>query len=325
LRSQYGWFFWQSIRRTVNRLLETFKPDAILGYWAHPDGEAAVGVARFLRVPGVVMVGGTDVLLLTEGRRRRDCILKVLREADAVVTSSADLKAKLVDFGIGADKVHVNYRGLDISLFFPGNKEEARKSLGVPLDARILIWVGRMVPVKGLDVLVDACRRLFIRGPNFRLYLVGDGPLRKVLTLECRRRGLSEIVTFVGSQPHNQLPDWYRAADLTVLPSRSEGLPNVLRESLACGTPFVASRVGGIPEIAEEPANLLVPPNNPQSLAEAIRQKLTQADCAKREFRSTSWGDSADSLVHVIRHLVSIKGQNPQRGEFTPALMIKNS
>ena len=91
-------------------------------------------------------------------------------------------------------------------------------------------------------------------------------------------RGLSTYVTFVGPKTHDELPDWYRAADLTVLPSRSEGLPNVLRESLACGTPFVASDVGGIREIADRSSSLLVSSEDPASLADAIAQGLDRWD-----------------------------------------------
>ena len=108
-----------------------------------------------------------------------------------------------------------------------------------------------MVPVKGLDILLQSLALLRSRDLDCHLYLVGDGPLRKQLMVQANVLGLSTRITFVGPKLHEELPAWYRAADLTVLPSRSEGLPNVLRESLACGTPFVASNVGGIVEIAD--------------------------------------------------------------------------
>src|SRR5207244_6384979 len=135
------------------------------------------------------------------------------------------------------------------------------------------------------DVLLDACAALRHRRP-VRLYLVGDGPLRGRLEKAAGALGLADVVSFVGPRLHDELPDWYRAADLTVLPSRSEGLPNVLRESLACGTPFVASRVGGIPDIAEVPAHRLVSPDDPGALADAIAVTLgeqTKPDRAKLE------------------------------------------
>src|SRR5439155_4820704 len=160
-------------------------------------------------------------------------------------------------------------------------------------------WVGRMVPVKGLDVLLEACALLRGRGVGFHLYLVGDGPARRALESASTSRGLSGVVSFLGPRLPEQLPDWYRAADLTVLPSHSEGLPNVLRESLACGTPFVASRVGGIPEIAAESASLLVPAGNALALANAVQQMLSEAKDPRPCPSVSSWADSANSLLDI--------------------------
>ena len=101
---------------------------------------------------------------------------------------------------------------------------------------------------------------------------------------------------------HHDLPDWYRAADLTVLPSVSEGVPNVLLESIACGTPFVASRVGGIPEIASPGIDRLVAPGDPLELADAIEQHLSQATRrTDRCFRPESCAVAAEHLIAVIR------------------------
>jgi glycosyltransferase involved in cell wall biosynthesis len=147
----------------------------------------------------------------------------------------------------------------------------------------------------------------------FHLYLVGEGPLRARLETAYRGRGLSEVVSFVGMVLQERLPDWYRAADLTVLPSRSEGVPNVLRESLACGTPFVASRVGGIPELAHDPANRLVPPDDPEALAEALQQVLRQLPrltVAPGQFMG--WDESAEALMRVLTPLVTERQRGPQ-------------
>jgi glycosyltransferase involved in cell wall biosynthesis len=104
--------------------------------------------------------------------------------------------------------------------------------------------------------------------------LVGAGPLEEQLRTAARASGLGERVSFHGAIAHADLPDWFRAADLFVLASRSEGVPNVLLEAAACGLPFVASRVGGIPEIASLGASRLVPPEQPGALAMAITDML---------------------------------------------------
>jgi teichuronic acid biosynthesis glycosyltransferase TuaC len=305
-RSHYGWFLWQSIRRTVWRLLNSYLPDIVLGYWVHPDGEAAVRVARLLGVPSAVIVGGSDVLLLPQDHRRRRCVVKVLNDVDAILTVSRDLQANTVKLGIPPEKVHVWSQGVDTELFSPGDRRDARRRLGIPVEGKALLWVGRMHPVKAVDVLVDSCARLRSRGTDFRLYLVGDGPLRRSLEDQVRAASLLDRVRFVGPQNHQRLGDWYRAADLTVLPSWSEGIPNTLRESLACGTPFVASRVGGIPEIADEPANRLVPPGDPLALSEALEQTLAEPSAlgAVRP-RSGGWAEAAASLVKIVEPLVA--------------------
>jgi glycosyltransferase involved in cell wall biosynthesis/peptidoglycan/xylan/chitin deacetylase (PgdA/CDA1 family) len=314
LRTHYGWFYWHSVYRTVRRLIEAQLPDAVLGYWAHPDGEVAVRVARMFGLPSVVKVGGSDVLLLPRQRRRRQCVVRVLQGADVVLTVSHDLRAKVLELGTEPEKVHVWRQGVDLERFRPGDRVEARRRLGIPAEGRALLWVGRMVAVKALDVLLEACLRLRDSRLDYHLYLVGDGPLRKSLESECRTRGLTDAVSFVGSQLHDRLPDWYRAADLTLLPSWSEGVPNVLRESLACGTRFVATRVGGIPEIAAEPAKQLVAPGDAAALAEAVIRVLAEpGPTVSSQAGSTSWQDSARDLVRILQPLVqeAHEGERP--------------
>ncbi len=303
LPNTHGWFMWQSVRRRLRGLLRSFRPDCVLSYWAYPDGEVANRAARLANVPCVAMVGGSDVLLCDQsGRRQR--VTAVLRDADAVMTIGDDLRRKVIDLGVDADRVHVMQRGVDTHRFCPGDRREARKRLGIPLDGPTLLWVGRMVPVKGLTILLEACAQLQASGTHFRLYLVGDGPLRTSLERACDALHLTKQVTFAGIHAHHELPDWYRAADLTVLPSLSEGVPNVLRESLACGTPFVASRVGGIPELSADPLNRLAPPGDARALAEVIAQALADGAVAKLSSAPViGWNESAESLVEVIRGL----------------------
>ncbi len=312
LRTCYGWFLWCSVRRTLLPLLQGGPPDALLAYWVHPAGAVAVQAARRIGKPCVIMVGGSDVLLLTKQPARRRCILRVLESADAVVAVSDDIKSRLCQFGIEPAKIHVVYRGVDREQFSCGERREARRRLGLPLDRPLLLWVGRMVPVKGLDVLVEACSILKARKTGFQAALVGAGPLEARLKAACVARGLGESVRFAGPALHHDLPDWYRAADLTVLPSLSEGVPNVLLESIACGTPFVASCVGGIPEIASQGIDRLVAPGDPLQLADAIGQQLARVTPqTDRCFRPESCAVAAGRLIDVIRSVGA--GSQPHR------------
>jgi teichuronic acid biosynthesis glycosyltransferase TuaC len=304
LRHLYGTFMWWSMRATVSRILREPRPDCVLSYWAHPDGEAAVRLAQVLGVPSMVMVGGSDVLVLTRDPRRAKCVRRVLEQADAVVALSRDLAAKVVEMGIAPHRVHVMRRGVDSSLFSPGDRDAARRQLGLPTDRRLLLWVGRMVPVKGLDILIAACQLLKQQTADFRLYLIGDGPQRASLAAEVQRLGLSEHVTFVGPVDHDRLGVWFQAADLTVMPSRSEGIPNTLLESLACGTPFVASAVGGVPEIAGHAAGRLVPPERPDELAAALEVALAERLEVAEADRPHSLQQFAEQVADLARKLL---------------------
>jgi glycosyltransferase involved in cell wall biosynthesis len=253
------------------------------------------------------MVGGSDVHVLMRHPRRRRCVLRVLHAADRIIAVAGDLKEKLAQFGVPPAKIQVIYRGVS-DAFRPGSRIVARRSLGMPLDGSVLLWVGRMVPVKGLDVLLQASALLRETDQTFQLYLVGDGPCRPALQAQATNLGLSGVVRFVGTVPHKQLPDWYRAANLFVLASHSEGVPNVLLESLACGTPFVATNVGGIPEIDGGCSSELVPPKNPVLLTEAMGRALRRLGQSTNHLGYLrTQAETAQEIVQTIRGLLRTK------------------
>jgi teichuronic acid biosynthesis glycosyltransferase TuaC len=304
LREQYGAFLWSSVRATVLRVARTFHPDIVLAYWSHPDGDAALRAARHLGVPGVVMVGGSDVLVHARDASRRRAIARVLREADRVIAVSRNLKDAVAALGVNRDRIDVVGRGVDTRRFRAGDRVAARRRLGIREDGRVVVWAGRMVPVKGLDVLAEACA-LLKDIVDFRLHLIGDGPLNEQVRADFARRRLGGIAMFEGRVPHADLADWFRAADVTVLPSRSEGMPNVLLESIACGTPFVASRIGGIPEIADPDIDRVVAPDDADALAAALFDVLTHNPAGLvRPFQPASRMEAADRLSAVLRSTV---------------------
>jgi glycosyltransferase involved in cell wall biosynthesis len=304
LRSAHGWFMWRSVRGTVRRALREFAPDCVLSYWLHPDGDVAVRAARSIGVPSAVIVGGSDARLLPKDPRRRPSVVHVLERADALMTVSRGLKDDLIQLGTPAEKVHVSYQGIDQKLFHPGNKAAARARLGLPADQKAVVFVGGLVPVKGLDILLAATARLVRGGTDFHLYLVGGGPLRTALSAQAKSLGLAGRVALVGPQPQDRLPDWYRAADLSVLASRSEGIPNVLRESLACGTPFVATRVGDVAEFCPDAQDDLVPPGDPAALAGALGRALAGHGQRRLLPRPATWDENALEMAGLLEDLV---------------------
>jgi glycosyltransferase involved in cell wall biosynthesis len=167
----------------------------------------------------------------------------------------------------------------------------ARQELGIPLNAKVIMSVGALIPAKSHEMLIRAVAQL--RGdakPN--LYIAGEGQLRESLTNLIKGLHLEEQVFLVGRQPNEKLNLWFSAADISCLASLREGMPNVVLESLACGTPVVATRVGGVPEVlVSEELGLLVEPNI-NAIAEGLEKALrTQWDrnFIARETQARTW------------------------------------
>ena len=202
---------------------------------------------------------------------------------------------------------------------WPVNSENTTTIVGLPPDIPIILFVGNLLPVKGLDVLVEACSHLKRDGVKFSCLLIGQGPMRDRLERQIAGLQLQEQVRMLGPKPNEELAEWYRAATLFVLPSRSEGLPTVLREAAACGTPFVASRVGGIPEIAHLVPSRLVQPEDARGLAHAIREMIEspinhqERLGPSRQFPSHD--ESAAELSEVLEaHLCNYRGRATHLG-----------
>ena len=301
LHAHYGRFLYSSIKKALHRAIIDFQPDIILSYWLHPDGEVAVRAAREHGLPAVVMTGGSDVLLLTKNQQRRRAIISVLQQADGVITVSDDIKSAVQNLKISVDKIHTVYRGVNRSLFTPGDQQAARQRLGLPPEKKIIVSVGRLEPVKGHMVLLEACEKISKQDIPFACYVLGEGSLEPSLLQKAREYGLEDVFQLPGSQQQSRLADWYRAADIIALPSLSEGIPNVLLEAICCGKSFVASRVGGIPEIADPLCDRLVSPDSPKKLADAISSMLeAPAKTDSRSFVPSSWEESALQLSQIL-------------------------
>lgn len=315
LRRTYGACFRRAIGPSFGRAVREFLPDIVLAAWAYPDAWATVQLARAAGLPCVVKVHGSDVLTVAPRTRRWRRTLEALHQAEAVIAVSADIVARLAAAGIPRRKLHLVYNGVDARMFHPAPRDTARARLGLTSAGPMLLFVGNLYPVKGAAVLLDACSLLRQRGVAFTCYLVGEGPLRTRLEKQTAALQLGAAVHFLGPRPHEQIADYLRAADLLVLPSLSEGVPNILLEAAACGTRFVASRVGGVPEIAPFGCGDLVAPHDPQALAAAIAAAL-ETPCAPVSLsHPRSHADAARELAAV---LTACAQRAPQPAEVAP-------
>jgi glycosyltransferase involved in cell wall biosynthesis len=306
LRNWYGHFMRCSVERTFRRALDEFRPDVVLAAWAYPDGWSAVELGRRARLPVVVKVHGSDILTLAQTPGRYGRTVEAMRRADAVIAVSQDLADKVVEMGADRGNVSVIYDGIEPGLFCPGPRADARARLGIGGNDPMILFVGNLVPVKGVGVLVEACAKLAREGRRLGCFLIGQGPLRPAFEAQIARAGLGGVVTLVGPVEHARLPDWFRAADVFVLPSYSEGVPCVLLEAAGCRTPYVASRVGGIPEIAQLNEGRQVPPGDALALAGAIGETLVNPPPPRPQgaFRR-SHDDAAREIAMVLERTLN--------------------
>lgn len=308
LEHHWGRCYARSIRGTVAAVVQEFRPDVLLGCWAHPDGWAAVQLGRAAGLPVVIKVAGSDVLVTTRKPRRRERVAEALRAADGVIAVSHDLAQHVIGLGAAEAKVAVIPEGIDQELFCPADQKTARQRLGLPADGHMILFVGNLLLSKGAGVLLEACAQLRDRGRVVRCHLVGQGKNQPRLLRLMERWRLHDCVRLEGARPQTELPDWYRAADVVTLPSYSEGVPNALREALACGRPFVATAVGGVPELAGAHSRL-VPPGDASALADALAAVLEHPPAVDARVvgrLNISWEESGDLLAERLATAVAV-------------------
>lgn len=255
------------------------KVDLIHSHFAYPSGYVGGKLGRLLRKPVLLTVHGSDI----HQRTRTDYPYPVMRkktlialaEVSSIIAVSNALKSRIVELGFPPDKVIVISSGFVKERFEVLEREAARQKLGFCDHGRVVLFVGNLVEIKGLNVLLEATAKLRNRLKNIQLILVGDGPLEHELKAEAIKLGLDDAIFWAGRIPNEQVSQFMGACDVLVLPSLDEGFGIVCLEALACGRPVAASKVGGIPEIIDDPEyGILVEPGNPQALASAIHEVL---------------------------------------------------
>ena len=251
---------------------------------AYPDAVGVALVASLLRLPFVVTAHGSDINVYAEQAVLAPQIRWALRRAQGIIAVSRVLEEKIrALLGKGDTKkiVCIPCAAVAMDVFRVRPQLAVREALALDPEARIVVFAGRLLPVKGIDFLIAAWARLRdqrVVSERDCLVLVGDGPSKAALMAQIVRTGGDSTIRFAGSVTQTELASWISAATLFCLPSRNEGTPNVVIEALACGIPVVASRVGGVTDLIQEGENgFLVPPMDAPALAAALAAALQRS------------------------------------------------
>jgi D-inositol-3-phosphate glycosyltransferase len=254
---------------------------------------------------------------VAEPRSRELGEADVVAAADRLIANTEEEAAALVElYGADPHRVDVVPPGVDLSVFAPGHRAAARAQLGLPADAHMILFAGRLQPLKAPDVLLRAVAAMVAGDAERRartvLAVVGGPSGSGLAEPEALQKlagelGIGDVVRFAAPVPQGELATWYRAADVTVVPSHSESFGLVAIESQACGTPVVAAAVGGLyTAVADGQSGLLVAGHDPDDYAVAMHRLLTDevlqrrlSDGAVRHAARFDWAATAGAVLDV--------------------------
>lgn len=260
---------------TIRKIIDDgYDFDLIDAHYYYPDGVAAGFLAKWLGKPFVVTARGTDLSQIPEYAHPRRLIVETASKASASIGVCSALMDSLGDLGADRAKLHVMRNGVDLQRFQPMGRSEARQHLGLPANRRLLLSVGLLIERKGHDIALKALQGL---PDDFDLIIAGSGPERATLERLADDQGVAGRVRFAGQLLNEELKWWYSAADALVLCSSREGWANVLLESMACGTPAIATNIWGTPEVITQPvAGRLMRSRSPDALVAACGELFNE-------------------------------------------------
>lgn len=312
LRRLDSYFMARAVRPLLARLVDAGRADIIDAHFAYPDGHAAHLLSRWSGLPYVVTLRGTEPRLAQQPALRRN-IEAALRAANRVIGVSGSLRDIAVQLGAPADRAIVVGNGVDLERFSPMDRADARRALGLPPDAAVLISVGGLVERKGFHRVIDCLPGLLKAFPRLHYLVVGgpspEGDWSERLRAQVAAAGLQQHVHFLGPLPPERLSGPLSAAEVFVLATSNEGWANVFLEAMACGLPVVTTRVGGNAEVVcRDDLGIVVPFGDASALADAITRALQHAwDRAAivRHAADNTWTRRVDVLVDLYRALAA--------------------
>ena len=283
---------WRTARAVARRHSATI----MHGHWVVPGGPVAAAAAPAL--PLVVSLHGSDVYVAETVAPARFVAKRVFARAGAITACSADLGRRAVALGADQSRVEIVPYGVDPDRFRPDPLERAKRraSFGISPHATVVFSAGRLVRKKGFEYLIDAAAAI-PASANVETIIAGAGDLESELRARASTQGVAERVRFIGNLSQNDVAAWLAAADVIAVPSvrddsgNVDGLPNIVLEALASGTPLIATPAGGIGSVVEhDRTGLLVGERDADALAKAI---MTLASTPERRVRLGNAGRAA--------------------------------
>jgi len=267
---------------------------AVLASWGFPDAVAVSMLNKFLNLPFFAKVHGTDVNENTQFPARSRLMKKWLNKAKAVFCASEALANVLERKGVNKPKLSVNYNGVNPSVFYPIQEKPHQQHF---------VFVGSLIATKGCNELLSAFIQVKQKFPEMELDIVGEGPMQSALAEKINQHGLVNCVRLRGSVPLPKVAEYIRQANVLVLPSYREGVPNVLLESFACGTPVISTKIGGIPEVVSKDVGLLIDAANELQLVNAMEESLKITWSAEVILGHASQFDWQKNVQHVLNEI----------------------
>jgi len=300
-------FLYWAAKKMARKLAFKLQDVALIdAHYCYPDGVAAAKLAKTLNKPLVITARGSDINLIPDYAKPKKMIAQSFDIADGIITVSGALKERIVDvFSVNPEHIKVLRNGVDTAFFKPLDRQKCRAELGVHGDT--LLSVGNLVDIKGHDLAIKAVAQL----RDVNLFIAGDGPDRAKLKQLCLQLGVQSRVVFLGVLNQEQLICYYNAANALLLLSSREGLANVLLESMACGTPVIASSVGGTPEIVRSTeAGILLNERTVESAIEGIKslfEKPPEREDTRRYAEQFGWSETTQGQCALFDEIISKK------------------
>lgn len=287
--------------------------DLIDAHYFYPDGVAAVRVGVALGKPVVITARGTDVNVISHYRQPGRQIRRAADHAAAIVTVSQSLKEKVQALGVDSGRITTLRNGVDLDRFGPRDRDAIRARWG--LQGPVWLTVSHLVERKGVHIVVEA----LAQAPDCTLMIAGDGPERRKLRDLAARLGVQARVQFLGAVEHADLCEYYNAADVMFLASDSEGMPNVVLESMACGTPVVATPFDGVAELVSVPdAGEVAHERNVEGVIhawQALRARAPERAATRKFAESLGWPPVVEAQNALYARVLIDTGELKRRAK----------